>query len=47
MVMPGDNIQMTVKLIARSPWKKVCASPSAKAVVPSAPASSPNHRVID
>jgi hypothetical protein len=41
MVMPGDNIAMTIKLIARSPWKKVCASPSVKAVVPSAPASSP------
>jgi elongation factor Tu len=41
MVMPGDNISMTVKLIARSPWKKVCASPSVKAVVPSAPVSSP------
>jgi elongation factor Tu len=41
MVMPGDNVSITVKLIARSPWKKVCASPSVKAVVPSAPASLP------
>ena len=28
-------------LIARSRWKRACASPSAKAAVPSAPASSP------
>jgi elongation factor Tu len=41
MVMPGDNVSITVKLIARSPWKKVCVSPSVKAVVPSAPASLP------
>ena len=26
MVMPGDNVSITVKLIAPSPWKKVCAS---------------------
>jgi elongation factor Tu len=38
MVMPGDNVSITVKLIARSRWKKVCASQSAKAAVPSAPA---------
>ena len=41
MVLPGDNVTMTVKLLAPSPWKKACASPSVKAVVPSAPASSP------
>ena len=41
MVMPGDNITMTVKLICRSPWNRVCASPSAKAATPSAPASLP------
>jgi translation elongation factor EF-Tu-like GTPase len=34
MVMPGDNVSITVKLIAPSPWKKVCVSLSAKAVVP-------------
>ena len=38
MVMPGDNVSITVKLIALSLWKKVCASLSVKAVVPSAPA---------
>ena len=41
MVLPGDNVTMTVKLLAPSPWKKACASPSVKAVAPSAPASSP------
>jgi elongation factor Tu len=41
MVMPGDNVSITVKLMPRSPWKKVCASPSARAVVPSAPVSWP------
>jgi hypothetical protein len=41
MVMPGDNVSITVKLIARSRWKKACASPSVKAAAPSAPASSP------
>ena len=40
MVMPGDNIKMTVELIARSRWKRACASPSARAAAPSAPASS-------
>ena len=38
MVMPGDNVTITVKLIAPSPWKKACVSPSVKAAVPSAPA---------
>jgi elongation factor Tu len=46
MVMPGDNVSITVKLIAPSPWKKACASPSAKVVVPSVlalwPKSSPD-----
>ena len=41
MVMPGDNITMEVTLIRRSRWKRSCASPSAKAAAPSAPASSP------
>ncbi len=40
MVMPGDNVSMTVKLIVRSRWKRSSASPSAKAAAPSAPASS-------
>jgi elongation factor Tu len=39
MVMPGDNLKFEVELIARSRWKKSCASPSAKAAAPSAPAS--------
>jgi ribosomal protein S10 len=39
MVMPGDNLKFTVELIAPSPWKKSCASPSAKAAAPSALAS--------
>jgi elongation factor Tu len=46
MVMPGDNVSITVKLIARSRWKKACASPSAKAAAPSAPASSPRSSRI-
>ncbi len=40
MCMPGDNVKVTVELLARqcpSPWTKVCASPSAKAAEPSAP----------
>ena len=41
MVMPGDNIKMTVTLIRRSRWKRSCASPSAKVAAPSAPASLP------
>ncbi len=39
MVMPGDNLKFNVELIARSPWKRSCASPSVKAAAPSAPAS--------
>ena len=46
MVMPGDNVSMTVKLIARSPWKKACASRSAKVVAPSAQRRRQDHRVI-
>ena len=41
MCMPGDNIKVNVELAARyrrSPWTKTCASPSAKAAAPSAPA---------
>ena len=38
MVMPGDNMKMTVHLITPVAWKKVCASPSAKVAAPSAPA---------
>jgi small subunit ribosomal protein S10 len=41
MVMPGDNIQMTIELITRSRWTRGCASRSARAAAPSAPASSP------
>ena len=26
MVMPGDNVRLTVELIAQLPWKKVCVS---------------------
>ena len=40
MVMPGDNVTMDIDLIARSPWTRGCASRSAKAAAPSAPASS-------
>ena len=43
MVMPGDNAQMVVELISRSPMDEGCASPSARAAAPSAPASSPNR----
>ena len=40
MVMPGDNVEMTVELIAPSPWKRACASPSAKVGAPSVPGAS-------
>jgi hypothetical protein len=40
MVMPGDTVTFKVKLVARSPWKSKCASPSAKAAKPSAQVSS-------
>jgi elongation factor Tu len=38
MVMPGDNIKMTVELIAPIAMEKACASRSAKAAARSAPA---------
>jgi hypothetical protein len=42
MVMPGDNIADDHQADQlRSPWKKACVSPSAKAAAPSAPASWP------
>ena len=43
MVMPGDNVKIDHGEAdrTRSPWKKVCASRSVKAVVPSAPVSWP------
>ncbi len=40
MVMPGDNVTVVVERSFRSRWKKSCASQSAKAAAPSAPASS-------
>jgi len=30
MIMPGDNVDMTVELITRSPWKSASASPSVR-----------------
>ena len=39
MVMPGDNVSVTVNLIARLRWKKVCVLPSARVEEPLAPAS--------
>ena len=38
MVMPGDNIKMTVELIQPVAWRKAFASPSAKAAARSAQA---------
>ena len=46
MVMPGDNIKMVIELIARSRWKRACASPSARAARPSARASCEDSEVI-
>jgi elongation factor Tu len=46
MVMPGDNVSMEVELIVPIAMERSCASPSAKAAAPSAPASSQDHRVI-
>ena len=47
MVMPGDNVSIRSSCKTPSPWKRPCASPSAKAAAPSAPAawarSSINH----
>ena len=46
MVMPGDNVTHHRQADQpRSPWKKACASPSAKAARPSARASSPRSGV--
>ena len=40
MCMPGDNAEIARRADpARSPWTRVCASPSARAAAPSAPAS--------
>ncbi len=39
MVMPGDNVRWTWNSSRRSPAKRACVSPSAKAAAPSAPAS--------
>ncbi len=42
MVMPGDNVSIEVRAHhPRSPWKRPCASPSAKAARPSVRAVSP------
>ena len=38
MVMPGDNIQMTIELITPIAMERGCASRSAKAGARSAPA---------
>jgi elongation factor Tu len=40
MVMPGDNVSMDVELIVPIAMEESCASLSAKAAVPSVPASS-------
>jgi elongation factor Tu len=40
MVMPGDNVTMEVELIVPIAMEEGCASPSARAAAPSAPASS-------
>jgi elongation factor Tu len=37
MVMPGDNTEMKVELISRSPWRRGCASRSARAAARSVP----------
>ncbi len=42
MVMPGDNVVDDGRSWAsRSPWTRVCASPSVRVAAPSAPAASP------
>ena len=41
MVMPGDNVKMAVELITPIAMEEGCASRSARAAAPSAPASSP------
>jgi len=40
MVMPGDNIQMSVELITPVRWRRSCGSRSARAAAPWAPESS-------
>jgi len=40
MVMPGDNVSCEVTLITPVRWRRACASLSAKAATPSAPAPS-------
>jgi elongation factor Tu len=42
MVLPGDNVKMDVELITPIAMERACASPSAKAAAPSAPASRTN-----
>jgi translation elongation factor EF-Tu-like GTPase len=39
MVMPGDNVAVTIELITPIAWRRSFASPSARAVAPSVPAS--------
>ena len=39
MVMPGDNVQMTIELITPIAMESSCASRSARAAARSAPAS--------
>ena len=41
MVMPGDNIKLSVTLITPIAMDEGCASRFARAAAPSAPASSP------
>ena len=41
MVMPGDNVEMVVELIAPSPWRTASASRSARAAAPWVPGGSP------
>jgi elongation factor Tu len=45
MVMPGDNVSITVKLINPIAMEEACASPSVKAAV-LVLALCQNHRVI-
>ena len=47
MVMPGDNIKMTIELITPVASRRAaCASRSARAAAPSAPASSPRSSSV-
>jgi hypothetical protein len=45
MVMPGDNIKVDVELVSPIACERACASRSARAARPSAPASSRRSRV--